>query len=224
MEDLTDIIGAGDTLDGFDLDSIDLREPLDRGKPPAGAETGVGLRARVTTRSTGRRLYDLRHVPNAVELLSPLPKPGETIHAIMGGDFAAWDLVPAIISMAGLRVEELHIATLGFNAQNADHLARLIANGQVGHAVVLCSDYFAKSDAVTFREAKAKLEAVGSKLVSTKNHAKVLAVDFVSCGYVVESSANLRSCKNLEQIAVTNDRALLEFHRRWIQKAAGLPC
>lgn len=224
MEDLTDIIAGSETLDGFDLDAVQIAERIDTKKPPAGEATGVGLRTRITTRSTRRRAYDLRSVPNAVALLRPLPTDGETVHAIMGGDFAAWDLVPAIMQLVGRPLATLHVATLGFNAANSEHLASLISGGRIQTAVVLCSDYFAKSDASTFAEAKAKLESVGAKLVSTRNHAKVLSLDFGSECYVVESSANLRSCKNLEQLAVTRDRALVEFHARWIRKAAGLPC
>lgn len=231
MEDLTDIIAGAETLDGFDLEAVELAAESaptvaskTRKAPPAGKETGVGLRTRITTKATRRRVYNLRHIPNAVEFLRPLPAEGETVHAIMGGDFAAWDLVPAVMQIVGMPVVALHVATLGFNAQNSSHLAQLIADGQIGHAVVLCSDFFAKSDAATFAEAKARLDPLGAKLVSVRNHAKVLVLDFGGFGYVVESSANLRSCKNLEQVAVTRDRALVDFHRGWILKAAGLPC
>lgn len=137
MEDLTDIIAGAETLDGFDLDAVEILETNDRRKRPAGAETGVGLRTRITTRATRRRVYDLRHVPNAVEFLRPLPAEGETVHAVMGGDFAAWDLVPAVMQIVGRPIAALHVATLGFNRQNIAHLAQLLSDGQVWHAVVL---------------------------------------------------------------------------------------
>jgi hypothetical protein len=35
--------------------------------------------------------------------------------------------------------------------------------------------------------------------------------------YVIESSANLRSCRNIEQFTMTNDRELLTFHRSWME-------
>jgi hypothetical protein len=34
--------------------------------------------------------------------------------------------------------------------------------------------------------------------------------------YAVESSANLRSCKMLEQFTLTNSRELVLFHRGWM--------
>ncbi len=184
----------------------------------------IGLRQRVTTTTTRRRFYDLRNVPNAVDLLRPLPEENETMHALMGGDFAAWDLVPAILQLVGRPAEEACIATLGFNAKNAHHLAELIATGQIRRVTVLASDYFARSDSGTFNEAKARLEALGQRLVSYRNHAKILALDFGSAGaFVVEMSANLRSCNNLEQIAISRSRQLFDFHAGWIRQLANQP-
>ena len=37
-------------------------------------------------------------------------------------------------------------------------------------------------------------------------------------GYVVESSANLRSCASIEQITIMRDGDLLAFHRKWIDE------
>jgi hypothetical protein len=225
IDELDAIIASAPDLEGVDLDAIDLdglpAKPQIKGdqekpKQLAGEAAGIGTRTRVTTTVERRRFYDLRNVPNAVELIQPLPKRRETIHAIMGGDFAAWDLVPAILTLAGRPVRAFFAATLGFNAQNSHHLCELMAAGQIQAATVLCSDYFAKADAKTYAEAKAKLAKVGGSLNSTRNHAKILALDFGADAYVVEASANLRSCNNLEQIAISNDRALLDFHRAWI--------
>lgn len=184
----------------------------------------LGLRQRITTTTTRRRFYDLRNVPNAVDLLRPLPEENETMHALMGGDFAAWDLVPAILELVGRPAEEACIATLGFNAKNSHHLAELVAAGQIRHVTGVASDYFAKSDPVTFNEAKARLEALGQRLVSYRNHAKILALDFGSAGaFVVEMSSNLRSCSNLEQIAISRSRQLFSFHAEWIRQLANTP-
>ena len=50
------------------------------------------------------------------------------------------------------------------------------------------------------------------------NHSKILLFDFPTAAFVVESSANLRSCNNLEQFCLTQSRPLLEFHRQWISR------
>jgi hypothetical protein len=229
IDELDAIIAAAPDLEGFDLDAIDLdgasatsnQAPAGKEKPKApGEAAGVGFRTKVTTTVERRRFYDLRNVPNAVELIRPLPGRRETIHAIMGGDFTAWDLVPAMLNLAGKPARAFFAATLGFNAQNSHHLFQLMGAGEIQAATVLCSDYFAKADAKTYAEAKAKLAKVGGVLNSTRNHAKILALDFGTDAFVVEASANLRSCNNLEQIAISNDRELFEFHRLWISSIA----
>lgn len=235
MGDLDDILAEGCDLGDLDLDALDIpretpgRKPRGDGlvveekTPPAGQVTGIGLRVRTTTKTEKRRFYDLKQIPHAVELLRPLPEPNETVHAIMGGDFACWDLVPAILELVDRPALEVVIATLGFNAKNNHHLGTMLDQGRIGRALVLCSDYFAKSDADTFRDAKARLEGLGSTLAVCRNHAKVIAIDFGHVAYVVEGSANMRSCKNLEQITIANSRPLFEFHRTWIRQASGLP-
>jgi hypothetical protein len=221
MEDINDILASADNLNGFnfeDLAAYENQKPTNPKRIPPGTAAGIGMKTRTTTTTLRRRFYDLSNVPNAIKLIRPLPERNESIHAIMGGDFAAWDLVPAIIKLAEKAVTKAYIATLGFNTSNSYHLATLITEKTIGQATVVCSDYFAKADATTFREAKTRLEAVGSTLTSTRNHAKILALDMGENCYVVEGSANLRSCNNLEQITISNSRELFNFHAAWISK------
>jgi len=227
MDDLDDIINQDLRLEGLDFESIEnalqtnqFLKPSEKTIP--GVASGIGTRQRTTTTNTKRRFYDLKNVPNAVRLLDPLPKKNETVHAIMGGDFAAWDLIPAILNLVSKPALELVIATLGFNSKNNYHLGTLLEQKKIGKALVLCSDYFAKSDSSTFREAKIRLESMGSFLVSTRTHAKIIAINFGEVAYVVEGSANMRSCNNLEQITISNDQELFKFHTKWIKEAAGM--
>jgi hypothetical protein len=219
-------------MENLSLAEIESWE-LDLGAPPPAPGrpdklplpgAALGLRQRITTTTTRRRTYDLKNVPNAVDLLRPLPAENETVHGLMGGDFAGWDIVPAILALVGRPAEEACVATLGFNSKNAHHLAELVAAGQIRRVTVLASDYFARSDPSTFNEAKARLEALGQRLVSYRNHAKILALDFGSAGaFVVEMSSNLRSCNNLEQIAISRSRQLFDFHAKWISELANTP-
>jgi hypothetical protein len=128
------------------------------------------------------------------------------------------------LELVGRPAEEACVATLGLNTKNAHHLAELIAAGQIRRVTGVASDYFARSDPGTFNEARARLEALGQRLVSYRNHAKILALDFGEAGaFVVEMSSNLRSCNNLEQIAISRSRQLFEFHAGWIRQIANTP-
>jgi len=62
----------------------------------------------------------------------------------------------------------------------------------------------------------------GQRVVACLQHAKVVLMQTTDGGaYVVESSANLRSCASIEQITMTHDPALLAFHRQWIDDVLG---
>ncbi len=51
-----------------------------------------------------------------------------------------------------------------------------------------------------------------------RNHTKLILARVAGKSYVVESSANLRSCSNLEQFVITQSARLLKFHEGWLGK------
>lgn len=181
----------------------------------------VGARI-IRTRVSKRTLKDLRSVSAAVETIDRLPDRDEAIHALMGGDFHGFSLVPAVLRLAEPEaIEELIVATLGFNAKNAAELLELMDSGKILRVVFVCSHYFQKSCPREFEALRAGLEARGMQITATRSHAKILGIR-LSGGrcIVVESSANLRSCRNVEQFMMTESPDLFRFHAEWITKAA----
>ena len=81
-----------------------------------------------------------------------------------------------------------------------------------------CADYFAASDAQTYLYARQELTSRGARIAATRNHSKIILLAIGSDRYVVESSANLRSCNNVEQFTLTHSPALYDFHRAWIER------
>lgn len=64
-----------------------------------------------------------------------------------------------------------------------------------------------------------QLTARKQPVVAVRSHAKVLLFAMSDgAHYVIESSANLRSCRNVEQFALTRDAGLLQFHRAWMRE------
>ena len=57
----------------------------------------------------------------------------------------------------------------------------------------------------------------GHQIAAIRCHAKILLMELTDgrC-FVVESSANLRSCRNIEQFTMTHDEDLLRFHQAWM--------
>jgi len=173
-------------------------------------------------RKPARRLYvNALRAKTASEALAGLPADGETWHCLMTGDFDSFDLVDAMLNHAKpATIENLHLATLGFNHANAKRLLEMLDAGQVHRVTMIVSMYYEadhKERDTCYLLAR-ELPARGGWYCATRSHAKVIAARFTDgrC-FVVESSANLRTCRNLEQFAITQDAGLLEFHRTWME-------
>jgi len=188
-------------------------------KKRAAEATGLDGQNLLHVEPAKRRLvYDLATAKKAVSSIGRLPGLDESFHCIMGGDYHGFDLIIAIQQLAGEPVDELHVTTLGFNRHNMTQLCEMLAARQIGTARVICSDYFAGADADTFAFARDRLARRGSRLIAARNHSKVLLVAIGPRRFVVESSANLRSCNNLEQFALCQSPDLYAFHRAWIER------
>jgi len=196
--DLLDLPNAGDLLDASAV------------KPPT---------ARTRTRGNRRTMKELLQVANAAHAIDRLPDADESVHIIMSGNFNAWDIVPACLKLADAPLESLHVATLGFNKRNASELLRLIDDGSIGSVAFLCSCYFRDQNRGEFAYLADGLEERGHRIAAARSHAKVIAMRFTDgrcC--TTESSANLRSCRNLEQMTLHGSPALHDFHAAWIQE------
>lgn len=170
------------------------------------------------SRQTRRAFLHLLHVANAARHLERLPRKGEAFHCVMRGDYNAWDLVPAVERLAApSKIDELCIATLGFSTGNANELLEMLDARRIGRVWFLCSHYFKGTSQDIYNPLAEGLTARGQKILAMRSHAKVLLFALSDRRrLVVESSANLRSCKNIEQFTMTHDAKLHAFHRKWI--------
>ena len=191
-----------------------------KAKKEAVVDMGVEIPEGLAMRRTAQRrtTLDLTRVSNASKHIGQLPTWGETIHAVMKGNYNAWDLIPAILALAAPAVcAELYVATLGFNERNANELLAMIDAGTVKRVVFVCSCYFQATTAGVFKHMADGLAARGQKIKAIRNHAKLQLLRLTSGDdIVVESSANLRSCRNIEVFSMTNDSTLYDFHKGWI--------
>jgi len=206
---------------GFDVpgDFNAILTAADDKKPalkPAWATVNLPRKLTFRNKPTKRIFYDYSEVAFAVKLIAPLPRPGETVHAIMDSHFKGIDLVPAILDLAGRPADELIVTTLGFNRRDAACLCELAQRRDIRRLTLICSNFFAEKDQGAYDYARAAFAEVGATLAVSRNHSKLLLFDFTDAFYTVESSANLRSCNNFEQFALSNSRSLHKFHRTWV--------
>jgi hypothetical protein len=164
-------------------------------------------------------LRDNRQVQLAAAQLQELPREGESLHCVMSGAYHGWSLIPAFLDLVQpATVARLTMTTLGFSARNGEHLLRLLDAGRIGTATLLCSCYFRDSSPEIFGPLQSALAArQGCQLAAARCHAKiVLLATSDNRKFVIESSANLRSCQSIEQFSLIQDGTLYDFHAAWI--------
>lgn len=207
----------------FDLGPVDLSFP---DVPTLDFDGDTGLARshvlpesrRLTTMPRARRQIDLRgQVDAARHLLTPLPRPGESVHALLGGEFVLACAIPVILDAIGQPCE-LDICTLGTNDAAVDLILREAEAGRVTRFRILLSQYFEQMDRSTCSRVVERIRAAGHVAAVARNHTKLMLwrPQAGSDRFTLEGSANLRSSVNLEQLTITNDRALYDFHQAWL--------
>jgi hypothetical protein len=164
---------------------------------------------------------DARRFERATDALVRLPEPLEYVHIVTGQEFSGFDLLPAMLALSKAdRFDALTLTTLGFSKRNLEALAAMVEAGKVQVAAlrILCSDFFRRSDREIWQIGREQADRTGYGFRSTRNHTKIILAAIAGKSYVVESSANLRSCANLEQFCLCQSKPLYDFHAGWIEQ------
>ena len=177
-----------------------------------------GPTRRHVTRTAKAILKDARQCANAIEDIQELPQPGIVVHLLTAKRFALFNVIQAVLKMrAPARIKHLTICTLGFSVANVAALAAMLDNGQVERLDFVFSVYFRSLEKENCARLAAELGRRGARIIAFLQHSKILVIETTAGdSYVIESSANLRSCASLEQLAIFNDADLAAFHRAWI--------
>jgi hypothetical protein len=212
---------AGLPVEMPDLDTlIDFNAEPDH--VPIRDRFGVKTMARSCRQKSGRVVtFDLRKVKAAAECIERLPAPGEYVHMIVGQEFAGFDLLPAMLQLAGARkFGRLYLTTLGFSRDNLAQLETMLRAKQIdGRRLhILCGDFFRRADSGLWDIGRLLAKEWRFDFKSFRNHTKLILAELAGAFYVVEGSANLRSCHNLEQFTITRSEELFEFHQGWIRE------
>lgn len=152
---------------------------------------------------------------NAARLVGEIAglEAGDRLHAITPGHYVFGDLLTQLVDR--LRPDELHVVTLSLSIANVDAVAGLLDGCKVGRVAFMVSNYFASTNKEIHAHliARAAERAERWKVAVTRTHAKIA---MVSPRLVIETSANLRSSQNIEQITALADAELYAFHRAWM--------
>jgi hypothetical protein len=168
----------------------------------------------LTVKGLSRRTGE---VGRLAESLPALPKPGEALHLLMTGRYDLTAVLAVILQRQG-PFDRLRIATLSFNARNVAELAGWLDARQVGALTLLASVFHRENSPAEWQAAVHELrQARGVRLAAARNHAKVVTMEWAGGACLaLETSANLRTNSNQEQLTLVNDHPLCSWHGGWI--------
>lgn len=147
-----------------------------------------------------------------------MPQPGESVHIIGNGRFDYWSFIPIYCRMLGNTALEFYGSTWTLNRENAIEMMDLFDSGALASISMATGIYFKRRETSVYAFLVDGLLRRKQRYVAFKNHTKVSlltnGVDYI----VIEGSANYTANPNLEQYVITNDQALYEFHRQWMNE------
>ena len=159
---------------------------------------------------------------NADAVLDVLPaREGETLHAVISGDFVFHDMIFRLVNRIGAPLS-MTIATLSLSLKTLLGIEAMFTRFPGFPLTLVVSSYFQSSNKDIFAalEALATRFADRFKVTIGRSHAKIILIDYgPSAGcYIIETSSNLRSSNNLEHLTIFRERQLFDFHAGWIQE------
>jgi hypothetical protein len=161
----------------------------------------------------GSDVYDREKTAAALERLGGIPGEGECWHLVTDGGFDVIHMIDACIHFAGKPCRHLHIATLAANRKSVAGLKEMMDAGRLQTVSVLMSIFFRDGDSEGSRATAQAFADIGVQVHFAKTHAKYYLIAFDGPALVIEGSLNLRQCRSVEQLTVTNNRNLLTFYR-----------
>lgn len=167
------------------------------------------------------RVKDARQEQGALEHVGRFPAATDGLHLIASGKYALWDLAKALVKLASpATIDSIYLATLGFSRVNVSEMVEMIDAGSIARLSLLCSHYFAgTSNGIWDYAAEEFAKRPAARFLSIRTHCKIIAMRLTDGRTVtLESSANLRSCKNIEQVSIFGHPGLYEFHAGWLEE------
>ena len=190
-------------LEGFDVDSSLIAE--NRYHLP---KLHKKIKKRVVT-------YD-----NAVKMIDEVGehiKDGETVYALLSGNFIFGDLIEALAVKYDILYEDVTISTLSISRENVDSLQNLLTGDYCKSLNLIVSDYFWSHNRQNGPYIYKALDTNDCfQLAVAGIHTKITLLKTEGGKkIVITGSANLRSSRSLEEITIQTNPELYDFHKQW---------
>jgi hypothetical protein len=187
---------------------------LQFGRTAARDDNGEGLPRPLTARAAARRVAGIKE---AKEVLTHLPGPGESLHAVCTARLDLTDVINALVERLGT-CDRMRVATLGYNERNLSAMLGWLDTGAVKQLSLVASIFFRSHKGDLWEETLREFGRRRQRAACCHSHAKVVTLAFAGGERLaIEGSANL--CGNgsgREQFALFNDAALHDWHAGWI--------
>jgi hypothetical protein len=154
------------------------------------------------------------------QVLTSLPLPGVTWHAISNSRFNFFSFIPSVINYLGDYTSSLHVATWTTNNLNSKQLIELYDQKKIGKIFFVVGNYFKVREAPVYNFLASKLLERNQTIISGEHHAKILLLHNEDNYITIESSANLCANPRTEQFTYTNDKDLYLFYKTWFEGLA----
>ena len=168
-----------------------------------------------------RRMKRMAREDGLREVLDGLPAPGESLHIVSAAKFDYWTWVPVLINWLG-NSDHLYCSTWALSRINARELFTIWDAGAIHSREVniLTGTYFKSRETDVYSYLVDGLRSRGGRYRAFANHSKVLLLANAKkkTWLTIEGSANLTGNPRVEQYVLTNDRALHDFHREWMEE------
>jgi hypothetical protein len=177
-------------------------------------DNGEGLPSPHKVKVTARRMAGLRE---ATEALDKLPGPGESLHIISTARHDLTDTLAAMMVKLG-RVNELLVATLGYNERNLRAFLKWLDEGSVKTLSLVSSLFFRAHKRRLWEDTLIEFRTRKQRAACCHSHAKVMTLAFES-GVLMSLEGSANCCGNgsgRENVAIFNDPALHDWHAAWI--------
>jgi len=141
---------------------------------------------------------------------------GETVVAVLSGNFIFGDIFEAFAYETGMPIDELTISTLSFSDENVVSLSEMLKADKIGTLNIVISDYFWSHNRADASYIYEKLD-IGDRfqLAVAGIHTKIALIRAGRRKIVVSGSANLRSSRSIEAVTFEPSDGLYDFHHEW---------
>ena len=141
---------------------------------------------------------------------------GETVHALLSGNFIFGDFFEALAVKFNLLIDDLTLSTLSFGQDNIDSFHNLLSGDYLKSLNIVVSDYFWSHNRQNAPYIYNKLDIDDMfQLAVSGTHTKVALMRIGDKKIVITGSANLRSSRSVEEFSIQTNDELYDFHMEW---------